>query len=85
MTKAIERVADAIDIETYIICRDESEGKLLAMQLGRELNLGNVDVLFEEFDGYGIRVRIRKYIYRPGTRYRWLDMEQSITSDQEVV
>jgi len=72
MSTAMNRVMDAIDIETYIVCATEAEGKTLALELGREMNLGDVDIMFEEFDGYGIRVRLRKYIYRPGARYEWL-------------
>jgi hypothetical protein len=69
---ALDKVMDAIDIETYLICSDEHEGKKLAYQLGHELNLGDIDIMFEEFDGYGIRVRLRKYIYKPGNHYTWL-------------
>ncbi len=72
MNTAIERIMDAIDIETYLICKDANEGKMLAMQLGRELNLGDVDIMFEEFDGYGVRLRLRKYIHKPGSKYEWL-------------
>lgn len=70
--KAIDRIMDAIDIETYIVCASEHEGKSLALQLGRELNLGEIDIMYQEFDGYGIRVRLRKYIYRPGSSYGYL-------------
>ncbi len=63
---------DAVDVETYLVCRDAEEGKALALQLGREMNLGDVDIMFEEFDGYGVRVRLRKYIHKPGNEYRWL-------------
>lgn len=66
---------DAVDIETYILCRDESEGKITAMQLGKEMNLGEIDIMYQEFDGYGMRVRLRKYIYRPGAKYNWLNSE----------
>jgi hypothetical protein len=72
MTTAMNRVMDAIDIETYIVCATAAEGKTLALSLGREMNLGDVDIMFEEFDGYGVRVRLRKYVYRPGARYEWL-------------
>lgn len=72
MTTAMQRVMDAIDIETYLICSSAAEGKTLALTLGREMNLGDVDIMFEEFDGYGMRVRLRKYVYRPGARYDWL-------------
>jgi hypothetical protein len=68
----LDSVLDGLDIETYLVCSDAQEGKRLALQLGKEMNLGDVDVMAEEFDGYGMRVRIRKYIYRPGAAYHWL-------------
>jgi len=73
MKRAIDSVMDAIDIETYLVCSDPLEGKKLAMQLGTELNLGEIDIMYEEFDGYGIRVRLRKYIYKPGNNYLYLE------------
>lgn len=69
---AINQILDAIDIETYIVCKDEKEGKELALKLGQELNLGEVDIMFFEFDGYGARVRLRKYIYKPGNLFQYL-------------
>jgi hypothetical protein len=69
---AFDKIMDGLDIETYLICSDKQEGKRLALQLGKEMNLGDVDIMFEEFDGYGMRVRLRKYIYKPGNTYRWL-------------
>lgn len=76
MNKAMDRVVDTVDIETYLLCKNESEGKRLALQLGEELNLGNVDIMFQEFDGYGVRVRLRKYIHKPGKQYKWLTPEE---------
>jgi hypothetical protein len=75
MSTAMKRVMDAIDIETYIVCASAAEGTTLALRLGREMNLGDVDIMFEEFDGYGVRVRLRKYVYRPGARYDWLSQK----------
>lgn len=69
---AFDKVMDGLDIETYLVCSDRQEGKRLALQLGKEMNLGDVDIMFEEFDGYGMRVRLRKYMYKPGNIYRWL-------------
>lgn len=69
---ALSRILDGIDIETYLVCSDRQEGKTMAMQLGREMNLGDVDILYEEFDGYGLRVRLRKYMVKPGDHYGWL-------------
>jgi hypothetical protein len=69
---ALDKVLDGLDIETYLVCSDVQEGKLLAQRLGREMNLGDIDIMFEEFDGFGMRVRLRKYIYKPGNSYHWL-------------
>lgn len=78
MTSALESAMDAIDIETYIVCRDENEGKKLALQLGQEMNLGEVDIMYQEFDGYGVRLRLRKYVYKPGNIYKYLNPEEKI-------
>lgn len=72
---ALEHIMDAIDIETYLICKDENEGRMLALQLGKEMNIGDVDIMFMEFDGYGVRVRLRKYIYKPGDNYKYLNQD----------
>ena len=70
--QALDSVLDGLDIETYLVCGSEREGKDLALRLGHELNLGEVDIMYQEFDGYGMRVRLRKYVHRPGEKYRWL-------------
>uniref|UniRef100_A0A7V4LCG5 Uncharacterized protein n=1 Tax=Desulfobacca acetoxidans TaxID=60893 RepID=A0A7V4LCG5_9BACT len=57
--RAMSHVLDAVDVETYLVCASAHEGRELARLLGREMNLGDVDVMFEEFDGYGVRVRLR--------------------------
>lgn len=79
MNKAMDRVVDTLDIETYLLCKNENEGKQLALKLGEELNLGTVDIMFQEFDGYGVRVRLRKYIHKPGKRYAWLMPDKNAT------
>jgi len=73
MKSAFENIMDAIDIETYIVCKNENEGRALALQLGKEMNLDEVDIMFMEFDGFGVRVRLRKYIYKPGDNYKYLN------------
>ena len=78
MNSALERVMDAIDIETYIVCKDENEGKKFALQLGQEMNLGEIDIMYQEFDGYGVRVRLRKYVYKPGNIYKYLTKEEKV-------
>lgn len=78
MNSALERVMDAIDIETYIVCKDENEGKKFALQLGHEMNLGEIDIMYQEFDGYGVRLRLRKYVYKPGNMYKYLTQEEKV-------
>lgn len=73
MTEAMSRVVDAVDVETFLCCRDEEEAKELALALAQEMNLRLADVVFLEHRGFGARVRIRAYVHRPGDRYRWLE------------
>ncbi|GAW92277.1 hypothetical protein [Calderihabitans maritimus] len=72
MEKAIHKVADAVDVETFIICRNESEGKKLAIQLLQEMGFTDTDIVSLQFTGPGARVRARAYIHRPGSHYGWL-------------
>jgi len=69
---SMSRVVDGIDIETYLTCQNEEEGKYFARKLGQEMNLGEIDVMYSEFDGFGVRVRLRKYIVKPGDKYAWI-------------
>ena len=77
MSKAMDRVVDAIDIETFLFCSSEEEAKDLAEALAVDLGLPHGDVVFLEFRGWGARVRIRSYIHRPGDHYRWLEAEHA--------
>lgn len=72
MDSAFARVMDAVDVETYLVCSSAEEGQALARRLGREMKLGDVDVMFADFDGYGVRIRMRAMIHRPAARYAWL-------------
>jgi hypothetical protein len=75
MQKALDHVVDALDIETFLICKSESEGREIALSLMAELNLPQGDIVFIEHKGPGARVRIRTYIHHPGDHYRWLSEE----------
>lgn len=77
MNKALDRVVDAIDIETFLYCRTEDEAKELAEAIAVELGLPHGDIVFLEHKGWGARVRIRSYIHRPGDHYRWLETERA--------
>lgn len=73
MSRALDHVVDAIDIETFLYCKSEEEGKQLAESLAQELSLPRSDIVFLEFKGLGARVRIRSYIHHPSDHYRWLE------------
>lgn len=67
---------DAIDIETFLICKTEEEARELAERLAGEMNLSRPDIVFLEQRGWGARVRLRTYVHRPGDHYQWLDSSQ---------
>ena len=75
MKKALDQVLDALDIETFLVCKSAEEGRKLAEKLMVELNLPHGDIVFLEHSGIGARVRLRTYIHRPGDNYRWLESE----------
>ena len=72
MTTALDRVIDALDVETFLACRSEEEGRRLAAQLMKELGFKDVDIMFGEFIDSDMRVRARAYLHRPGDYYPWL-------------
>jgi hypothetical protein len=76
MKKALDRVVDAIDIETFLYCKTEEEAKELAEALALELNLPHGDIVFLEFKAWGARIRIRSYIHHPGDQYRWMETQE---------
>ncbi len=67
-----EKILDALDVETFIVCRSEEDGKGIMLALLAEMGLRDTDIVFVEYAGMGVRIRGRGYIYRPGDRYRWL-------------
>lgn len=77
MSKVFDRITDALDVETFLVCESEEEGKQLALQLMKDLGFDDIDVVFVEFIGPGARVRVRAYICRSGDEYPWLDPEKS--------
>lgn len=72
-SRALDRVCDTIDIETFLICQNEDDAKDIAYKLASELNLGRCDIVFLEHKGLGARVRLRSYIHHPGDHYNWLE------------
>ena len=77
MSNALAHVLDALDVETFLVCTSEAEGKQLALTLMKDLGFQDVDVVFIRFQGSGVRVRVRAYINRPGDKYPWLDLDNA--------
>jgi hypothetical protein len=69
---ALDRVLDGIDVETFLLCQTEEEGRQIAAQLMNELGFKNSDVIFIQLYGGGARVRIRAVINRPCDDYSWM-------------
>ncbi|MDI6893336.1 MAG: hypothetical protein AB1503_10500 [Bacillota bacterium] len=72
MGEALDRVADAIDVETFLLGQTEEECLRLARALMEELGLPECDVISLQYRGLGARVRLRAYVHRPGGTYGWL-------------
>ncbi|HSW09941.1 MAG TPA: hypothetical protein VLK32_03435 [Bacillota bacterium] len=70
--RAVDRVLDAIDLETVLLAEDERSARRLAFQLAKELGLTDADIVALEWRANMARVRVRGYIHRPGHHYTWL-------------
>ncbi|HCP14992.1 MAG TPA: hypothetical protein DIT32_04355 [Peptococcaceae bacterium] len=73
METCLKKVMDAVDIETFFVCKDEEEGRDLALKLLEKFGLKDTDIVFIEHSGAGARVRARGYLYRAGDQYAWLE------------
>ena len=76
LSKVFDRITDALDVETFLVCESEDEAKQLALQMMKDLGFNDTDVVFVEFMGPGARVRVRAYVCRSGDAYSWLDPEK---------
>ena len=72
MPGARERILDAIDIESFILCSDEKEAKELITELMLELGLSRFVIVSLDFNGPGAQFRARAYLNKPGDNYTWL-------------
>lgn len=71
----LERVVDALDIETFIISKNEEEAISLMRRIMADMGLKDTDIVFCQHLGPGARVRARGYIFRSGDHYGWLKEE----------
>jgi len=69
----LDRVVDSLDIETFILCQSEEEGKKLGIQLMKDLGFRDTDVVFIEYGNGGARIRLRANIFKAGDYYKWLN------------
>jgi hypothetical protein len=72
MHKPLEQVMDALDVETFFVCDNEQQGRNLMLSLLKSWGFSDVDIVFAEHEGPGVRVRGRAYVYRPSDKYGWL-------------
>lgn len=79
----LHKVMDALDIETFFVCENEDEGKNLALGLMKDLGFQDVDIVFSEFRGVGMRVRTRAYVHRAGDKYGWLLQSEEVDAGEE--
>ncbi len=69
MNRPQAALLDGLDMETFLICRDEDEGRRIMLALMAELGFADVDIVFIEHSGPGARVRGRVYLHRPGVSH----------------
>jgi hypothetical protein len=74
--KILDRVMDALDVETVLVSDSENEARNLAKELMLSLGLKESDIVLLEHKGKTARLRIRSYVHRPGCRYAWLRTEK---------
>ena len=72
MVDPLGQVLDALDVETFFVCENEAEGRSYMLSLLKKWGFSDVDIVFAQHEGLGVRVRGRAYVYRPADRYQWL-------------
>ena len=77
MSDVLKHVMDALDVETFLVCESEEEGRSLGLKLMKDLGFKDVDIMFIEFKGPGARIRARAYIHKAGDIYPWLNLEKT--------
>ncbi|HEX3031606.1 MAG TPA: hypothetical protein VHS59_05110 [Bacillota bacterium] len=72
MARILDQIMDALDVETFIVCSNDEEGRKLMSQLLVDWGFNDVDIVFSQFQGPGSRIRARAYVHRSGDVYGWL-------------
>jgi len=74
---SLEKVMDALDVETFLVCKSEAEGRGLMLDILKSFGFSDVDVVFAQFEGPGVRIRGRAYVHRPADKYQWLKADKT--------
>lgn len=82
MLQSVEKILDALDIETFLVCESEEHGRNLMLNLLRSMGFTDVDIVFIEYISIGVRVRGRAYIHRPADKYRWILTQKEMIKDE---
>ena len=72
MTTARDRIVDALDIESFLLCESEAEAKDLIVKLMQSLGIARHVIVSLDFNGPGAHFRVRAYMNKPGDNYTWL-------------
>ena len=72
MSDILEKIMDAVDLETYLVCKDEEEAERLTLEIMKKLGFKDTTIVFIQHQGPGARIRARGYIYKPGDKYSWI-------------
>ncbi len=67
-----DKILDALDIEGFLLCKDEKEAREMVAALMKEMGVTQSEIVSLEFNGPGANVRIRAYMNKPGDQYTWL-------------
>ena len=70
---ARDLIADAVDIESFILCENEKQAKELIGQLMQSFGLQRHVIVSLDFNGPGAHFRARAYVNKPGDHYTWLN------------
>lgn len=69
--KVFKKIVDAVDLETVVICSNETEAKGIGFELLKALGFEDGDVISVVFTGMSARLRLRGNVFKPGDKYNW--------------
>lgn len=67
-----DRIVDALDVESFILCENEQEARQLIARLLASMGFERHVIVSLDFNGPGAHFRARAYVNQPGDRYTWL-------------